>query len=199
MGRIKSAWEIALEKTEGMEIDQDKIRHNTEIDRIRRTAGQYITAEEGEESAEDLKKKLSSFTPSLVREALTGTIINSMVLPQDSESAAKKTAKIRILIETAFPSDSIISYYDQISQHLSQYPEHRDKLMEQLKAQIEPMLKEKEEAMREKYGQAVHLTIENDKESLEMVRSYLDRLTSQYQGTLDEAKERMKSLLENYR
>ncbi len=199
MGRIKSAWEIALEKTEGMEIDQEKIRHNTEIDSIRRTAGQYITADEGEENDEEVKKKLSAYDSALVREALTGTIINSMVLPQEKESAEKKTARIRTLLETAFPSGEILSYYDQICQHLSQYPEHREKLMEQLKAQIEPMLKEKEEAMREKYGQAVHLTIENDKESLEMVRNYLDRLTSQYQGTLDEAKERMKRLLENYR
>lgn len=199
MGKIKSAWEIALEKTEGMEIDQEKIRHNTEIDRIRRTAGQFITADEGEENEEELEKKLSASDPALVREALTGTIINSMVLPQEKESAAKKTARIRTILRIAFPSDAILSYYDQISQHLSQYPEHREKLMEQLKAQIEPMLKEKENAMREKYGQPVHLTIENDKESIEMVRNYLDRLTGQYQGTLDEAKERMKSLLENYR
>lgn len=196
MGRIKSAWEIALEKTEGMEIDQEKIRHNSEIDRIRRTAGHFISADEGEENEEDLRKELSASEPSLVREALTGTIINSMVLPQEKESAEKKTARIRTLLQIAFPSEDILSYYDQISQHLSQYPEHREKLMEQLKAQIEPMLKEKEEAMREKYGQAVHLTIENDKESLEMVRNYLDRLTGQYQGTLDDAKERMKSLLE---
>lgn len=199
MGRIKSAWEIALEKTEGMEIDQEKIRHNTEIDRIRRAAGQYITADEGEENEEDLKKRLSASDPLLVREALESTVINSMVLPQDKDSAEKKTVRIRTLLEIAFPSEDILSYYDQITEYLSQYPEHREKLMEQLKAQIEPMLKEKETAMREKYGQAVHLTIENDKESLEMVRNYLDRLAGQYQGTLDEAKEKMKSLLGNYR
>lgn len=195
MGKIRSAWEIALEKTEGMEIDQEKIRHNTEIDRIRRIAGQYITADEGEGSEEDLKAKLSSFPSALVREALTSTIMNSMVLPQDGSAVEEKTKRIRTLLSIAFPSADILSYYDQISQHMAQYPKHKEEMMKQLKEQLEPMLRQKEETMREKYGQSVHLTIENDKESLEMVKNYIDRLNSQYQQTLDNAKENMKALL----
>ena len=195
MGKIRSAWEIALEKTEGMEIDQEKIRHNTEIDRIRRIAGQYITADEGEDSEEDLKAKLSSFPSALIREALTSTIMNSMVLPQDGSAVEEKTKRIRTLLSVAFPSDDILSYYDQISQHMAQYPKHKEEMMKQLKEQLEPMLRQKEETMREKYGQSVHLTIENDKESLEMVKNYIDRLNSQYQQTLDNAKETMKALL----
>ena len=42
MGRIKSAWEIALEKTESIEVDENKIRHNADIDAIRRKAGAYL-------------------------------------------------------------------------------------------------------------------------------------------------------------
>ena len=195
MGKIRSAWEIALEKTEGMEIDQEKIRHNTEIDRIRRIAGQYITADEGEGSEEDLRAKLSSFPSALVREALTSTIMNSMVLPQDGSAVEEKTKRIRTLLSIAFPSADILSYYDQISQHMAQYPKHKEEMMKHLKEQLEPMLRQKEETMREKYGQSVHLTIENDKESLEMVKNYIDRLNSQYQQTLDNAKENMKALL----
>ena len=38
MGRIKSAWEIALEKTESIDVDENKIRHSANIDAIRRKA-----------------------------------------------------------------------------------------------------------------------------------------------------------------
>ena len=38
MGRIKSALEIAMEKTENIAIDENKIRINQENERIRRIA-----------------------------------------------------------------------------------------------------------------------------------------------------------------
>lgn len=34
MGRIKSAWEIALERTENIEVDAEKIRHSANIEAI---------------------------------------------------------------------------------------------------------------------------------------------------------------------
>lgn len=194
MSRIKSAWEIALEKTEGMEIDQEKIRHNSTIDKIRRIAGTYIT--DNEESKESLKNKLKEFSPSLLKEALSQTVLNSLVLPQDDTGLDEKREKIAAIITIAFPDGEITGLYNEIAAHLMQYPKHKEELVKKLKDQIEPMLREKEAQMREKYGQSVHLTIENDKEAMEMVKSYIDRLNQQYQEVLDEGKAEIKKKLE---
>ncbi len=194
MSRIKSAWEIALEKTEGMEIDQEKIRHNSTIDKIRRIAGTYVT--DNEESKESLKNKLKEFSPSLLKEALAQTVLNSLVLPQDDTGLDEKREKIAAIITIAFPDGEITGLYNEIAAHLMQYPKHKEELVKKLKDQIEPMLREKEAQMREKYGQSVHLTIENDKEAMEMVKSYIDRLNQQYQEVLDEGKAEMKKKLE---
>lgn len=196
MGKIKSAWEIALEKTEGMEIDQEKIRHNSMIDKIRRAAGTYITSEE--ESSESLKEKLKEFSPSLLKEALSQTILSSIVLPQDDSGLDEKREKIAAIITLAFPDGEITALYNEISSQLMQYPKHKEELLTKLKDQIEPMLRQKEEAMREKYGQSVHLTIENDKEAMEMVKSYIDRLNNQYQEVLDEGKAEIRKKLSQY-
>ena len=51
-------------------------------------------------------------------------------------------------------------------------------MMDQLKSQFEPMLREKEEKMRAQYGECPHLTFENDKECREMANKYLERLTT---------------------
>lgn len=75
------------------------------------------------------------------------------------------------------------------------YPKHKKELIEKLKEQIEPMLRQKEQAMREKYGEAVHLTIENDKEAMEMVKNYIDRLNAQYLDTLEASKAEMEKLM----
>ncbi len=197
MSRIKSAWEIALEKTEGMEIDQEKIRHNSTIDKIRRIAGTYIT--DNEESKESLKNKLKEFSPSLLKEALSQTVLNSLVLPQDDTGLDEKREKIAAIITLAFPDGEITGLYNEIASHLMQYPKHKEELVKKLKDQIEPMLREKEAQMREKYGQSVHLTLENDKEAMEMVKSYIDRLNQQYQEVLDEGKAEMKKKLEEER
>lgn len=197
MSRIKSAWEIALEKTEGMEIDQEKIRHNSTIDKIRRIAGTYIT--DNEESKESLKDKLKEFSPSLLKEALSQTVLNSLVLPQDDTGLDEKREKIAAIITLAFPDGEITGLYNEIAAHLMQYPKHKEELVKKLKDQIEPMLREKEAQMREKYGQSVHLTLENDKEAMEMVKSYIDRLNQQYQEVLDEGKAEMKKKLEEER
>ncbi len=197
MGKIKSAWEIALEKTDGMEIDQEKIRHNSTIDKIRRIAGTYITNDE--ENVESLKDKFKEFSPSLLKEALSKTVLNSIVLPQDDTGLDEKREKIAAIIALAFPDGEISAIYNEISSQLMQYPKHKEDLLKKLKDQIEPMLRQKEEAMREKYGQSVHLTIENDKEAMEMVKSYVDRLNNQYQEVLERGKAEMKNIMDESR
>lgn len=197
MGRIKSALEIALEKTENMEIDHEKIKHANDIDLIRRIAGSYLSGD-GDMNEENLKEKLSAFPSSLQREAVEQTVLNSMVLPQDESGLEEKTRKISTLLSIVFPKDEIASYYKEIREHLSQYPKHKEELLSRLKEQLEPMLRQKEEALRAKYGQSVHLSIEDDKESMETIRSYLERLDKQYEETLVSAKDEMKRLLDTF-
>lgn len=196
MGRIKSALEIALEKTDAMEIDHEKIKHNSDIDKIRRIAGAYISGDD--ESEESLREKLSAFPSSLQREAIKTTVLNSIVLSDDESGLEDKTKKIASLISIVFPNDEILSYYREISQHLAQYPKHKEELLERLKEQLEPMLREKEEALRAKYGQSVHLSIEDDKDSLETINEYMKKLSNQYSDTLENAKAEMKRMLETF-
>ncbi len=199
MGKIRSAWEIALEKTENMEIDQDKIRHSQDVDKIRRIAGQYITAEEAEADEVSVADALSAFDPATVREALESTVLNSLSLPQDEEAFLTKTKRISTVIKIAFPSEDLLSFYSQVTEQLSQYPAHREDLIKRLKEQLEPMLRQKEEAMRQKYGESLHLTVENDKECMETVKNYLERLNRQYDDTLVNSKETLKELLSGVR
>ena len=84
MGKIRSAWEIALEKTENMEIDQEKIRQNAKIDKIKHIVGSYLISDEGD--FDKLKTQLAEFTLKENREALKTTILNSLVLPQEENT-----------------------------------------------------------------------------------------------------------------
>ena len=193
MGKIKSAWEIALEKTESIEIDENRIRHNATIDAIRRIAGSYLLSDEDTE--EKTAAALAAYGDEDLKEALGQSIINSISLPLTDEEESKKPQRLAFLLSIALKGNGEAEdFLSQILAHVSQYPKHRKQLMEQLKSQFEPMLKEKEERMRQQYGEAPHLTMENDKECREMANKYLERLQKQYQDTLDDAKQQLKEL-----
>lgn len=195
MGKIRSAWEIALEKTENMEIDQEKIRQNAKIDKIKHIVGSYLISDE--EDFDKLKTQLAEFTLKENREALKTTILNSLVLPQEENTGDDRKKRIALLLGYLYPERSeIVDLYNQIVTHVNQYPKHKEELIKQLKAQLEPMLKQKEEALKDKYGESVHLTFESDKECMETLKSYLDRLSNQYTETLDEAKAQLKEMLD---
>lgn len=57
------------------------------------------------------------------------------------------------------------------------------------------MLREKEEKLRAQYGEAPHLSLENDKEYRKVANQYLERLRDQYQEALDDAKKQLKEAL----
>ncbi len=194
MGRIRSAWEIALEKTENMEIDQDRIRRNTQLDGIRRLIGQYMSAESKDADAEALKRKLSQSDQALVKEALATAVLNSLTLPQNEDAYRERRDRILGMLPLCFPQADVSSFYTEVTGQLLEYPRHREELIKRLTEQLEPMLRQKEEAMRQKYGESVHLTVENDKESMEAVKSYIDRLNRQYEDTIANAKETLSDL-----
>lgn len=193
MGRIKSAWEIALERTDDIEIDVDKIRKNETYDKIRRIAGAYLIADTAEN--ESLAEKLSDYTNEDVRYALSQTVLNKLSLPADEVTDDRYT-RISFILSLICKDEQTMELFGQIANFLMQYPIHKKQLIEQMKAQFEPLLREKEAKMREQYGESFHVSLEQDKEFLDILKKNLERLDEQYNATLADAKEQLKGCLE---
>ena len=83
----------------------------------------------------------------------------------------------------------------QITAFLKQYPEHQKQLYEQLKEHFRPMLEEKAQQLREKYGQDIPLSLENDKEFVQVANKQLEELRKQYESNLDAAKSQLETIL----
>lgn len=192
MGKIKSAWEIALERTENIVVDSDRIRHNQTIDKIRRVAGAFLVADTN--TIDKTREELSGFSKEDLKEALTLTVLNGLTLPSD-EITDDRYERLASIFEIINSNQDASTLFSQITNLLKQYPMHKKQLLEQMKAQFEPMLREKEAQMREQYGQEVQLSLENDKEFAQAIRQNIEKLDNQYQQTLDNAKEQLKALL----
>lgn len=192
MGRIKSAWEIALERTDDIEIDVDRIRKNETYEKIRKIAGAYLLAETAENDS--LAEKFSDFSDDDLREALTQTVMNKLTLPS-GEVMDDRYERVAFILTQIARNESTMELFGQIANFLMQYPIHKKQLIEQMKAQFEPILREKEAKMKEQYGESFHVSLEQDKEFLEILKKNLERLDEQYNATLQDAREQLKGCL----
>lgn len=195
MGRIRSAWEIALEKTRDIEIDKAKLEKENNITVARTLAGRYLNYDE--EISEDALKKEYEKIAGLdgVRDGIRTSIMQNLTLPAETV-LNDRYERLETLASLISGNDSqVMSLMRQITAFLKQYPEHQKQLYEQLKEHFRPMLEEKAQQLREKYGQDIPLSLENDKEFVQVANKQLEELRKQYESNLDAAKSQLEAIL----
>lgn len=195
MGRIRSAWEIALEKTQDIEIDKTKLEKENNITAARTLAGRYLNYDE--EMNEDALKKEYEKIAGLdgVRDGIRTSIMQNLTLPSETV-LNDRYERLETLASLISGNDSqVMSLMRQITAFLKQYPEHQKQLYEQLKEHFRPMLEEKAQQLREKYGQDIPLSLENDKEFVQVANKQLEELRKQYESNLDAAKSQLETIL----
>lgn len=195
MGRIRSAWEIALEKTQDIEIDKAKLEKENNITAARTLAGRYLNYDE--EMNEDALKKEYEKIAGLdgVRDGIRTSIMQNLTLPSETV-LNDRYERLETLASLISGNDSqVMSLMRQITAFLKQYPEHQKQLYEQLKEHFRPMLEEKAQQLREKYGQDIPLSLENDKEFVQVANKQLEELRKQYESNLDAAKSQLEAIL----
>lgn len=194
MGKIKSAWEIALEKTEGITIDKEKMKYQSDVEKARKAAGSYMLADKADDEA--FKNNLKDIDPKAMKEGLLMTADANISLPESEEGNEERFRRIKTIIAIASDNNSnALALTDELIGFLNQYPLHRKDLVEKMKAQYKPILDEKSEKLSKQYGQDIHLSYESDKEFMEAASKNLERLENQYQQTVRNAKAQLKQMI----
>ena len=192
MGKIKSAWEIALEKTQDISIDKDKLRRSEQLESARKAIGAYLN--DDDTKIENLQKAMDAADESIRKDALAKAILGAISINMDPEDSVIWT-KIKTLASMATSEPDVPAFLDQIAGYIKQYPEHRKSLIEKLKAQYQPMLDEKEQELSRKYGQDVHLSLDTDKEFVQIATQNLKQLDKQYDAAIQNAKDELKNII----
>ncbi len=195
MSRIKSAWEIALEKTENIEVDRNKLKKDENIKKARSLAGSFLNDDEHMSYAE-LERQFSAFEdPEAAKEGIKISLLQNLSLNTDEDVTHRydRLSSLASLISSG--NEAVNDLMSQIISFLKQYPEHRKQLLEQLKQHFTPVLEQKAAQLREKYGQDVPVSPENDPEFLKIAQQNLEQLAKQYEDTLKDAKEKLNTLI----
>ena len=196
MAIIKSAWELALEKTEGLQIDSEKIKSELTIKEGRQIAAALLN--DIDVTMEETAERYHAFSgekKKLIKEGMALTLLSNLTLPRNSlfKDTFSKVLDLGLII--ADGNEQVKEILGQLEGFFTQYLENQDDLIERLKTQFEPHLKQKEAQLRAQYGPNFTLRPEQDAEFMKILDQQLSKLDDQYTQILTQAKEQINELL----
>jgi len=194
MGEIKSAWELALERTADIKGDKSSIRLNELKKSGQKIASDFLESESPEQ--ETLKKTFKAFSKEerpTVEKAALEIFLSHITLPREDTYREKIELVMQGLQSIINEKRVIQELGTQIVQFFGQYLEHREQLSEQLKQHYMPQLRQKQEALKKQYGYEVELKPEQDPEFSNLLRKNFQKLEAQYQDALNQMKDQIRN------
>lgn len=195
MSEIKSALELALEKTEGVHGNKEKLLEHDTIQQGKMIASKYLQDPENPENEiGGFLKGVEEKKLSWLKEGIFKTLLSNINLPAEEEDLLK----LKVL-ETGFCTiiktrQQISQMLGQLNQFFSQYLKNKEELKEHLSTQFTPKLKQKAEELSRKTGSEIILDPSSDPEFLLALKQNTALLNNQYQEALANFKDQLRSL-----
>lgn len=196
MAFIKSALEIAMERTKDVKIDPEAIKLEILVKEGRKFASEYLFTINF--NKEELKIKIKGYSGDSKKvfiEGLIKTFLSNIILPKNDNFEELLQNIESGLFDTSKNKKDISVMIEQIKQFFIQYLENRNQLVEAVKQQYAPKLMQKKQELAQQYGHEVDISPEQDPEFMEMLKSNLLKMETQYNGSLIEAKKELGKIL----
>ena len=184
MSEIKSALELALERTENVASDKKGLRAH-EV----RQEGKRLVSRLSDDPSTDVKKALKQYSGEelrWVKEGFFQVIVTQLSLPT-TEADLSRIAHVETGLSTIIKDSSSLKYlFEQAHQLLKQYLENRHHLIEQLRTAFADRMRKREEELARQFGHAVKLDPAQDPEFAGALQQHMGRLQQQYEGVLEQ-------------
>lgn len=183
MARIKSAWEIALEKTQDIEIDENKYRSDKLEKEGKALAGSYLN--NTDKSLDEVVAKYASYSDEdrkCVRDGMLSTVFSNVSLPTDEmyELRFNRTCDLMNVITQG--DAQAMGLMQQIGGFFKQYIDCKKDFITRMEAQIRQAMETNPESV-------------NKQQYTQIIDQNIRKMDSQYSGALENTKEALKQLL----
>ena len=186
MARIKSAVEIALEKTESVRGDKKSINQFETRQKGKKLANEFL--ENPKVSMDDEIKKTPKDERTSLKQGVYDVLCSQLVLP-DTEADLKRVETAAKGLQTVLNDSRFNQLSKQLSQVLHQFMDESARYEEAIKRQYAPKLKQKEEEIARRLGQKVTLDPFQDPEFVTFYNQNMKTLKDNYQAAIDQIKE----------
>lgn len=198
MAMIKSALELALEKTRDMKVDEAAVKAAEAKTAGKKAAGRYLE----DAASEDLARTIASQgaeSREAFRRAVFDVLLALVQLPS-GEIQAEKLASVTQGLEivagaadrpSAAKSQAVKQAAEmmrQVGSFMARYLEDMKQVDQAIRTQWAPKLREKERQASARMGREVRLDPMADKEFSEFYKQNVDQARAGYQQALDGAK-----------
>jgi len=192
MGAIKSAYEIAMENSKGIEANKELVEQT----RLR-DEGKKLVSKILDDASFDLKAALKPYDAAqvkLVKEGLLQSLLANLVLPPDEFGATNTKRLGEAVGAIVTDAKKVAMIFGQLDGFFKEYIGERHRLVDAVEKQYAPKLRKKEDELSRQMGRPVKINPAADPEFQSIVRQYLSQLDAKYGEALDGAKEEIKAL-----
>jgi hypothetical protein len=198
MSKIKSALELALERTAEVEIDKEALRKDEYTRKGKAAARKYLENPKSLSLSEEIEARKEE-EQTWFRNGVIETLLANLTLPR-YESDLSRFPPIADALKSlgkkkGAEAENLAYLLGQYEDLFKQYLQNILQLEEQLKTQWEPRLRQKEQQLKQQTGQTVRLTPEQDPEFAKVLSDELARLDAQYAEILSRGKEEIRKLV----
>ena len=190
--KIKSAFEKAWERVEGLEAKEEKVQELEYLPQGARLAAKYL-----EEEKYDLLAALSSYDQKVrafVAKGVESTLLDNIYLPRNERDRQQSKRAIEGLSLLKKSKNRVAGVTDRIEQLFHQYELARRQIYDRTKAEFEAAIMQ---ALQQQLGTAVraNVNVENHPEFQQRWHQIMARLNFQYEEALKELKQQLSSIL----
>ena len=197
MGIIKTALEIALEKTENIKSDKSSIDQFEMKQKGKKLANDFLS--DGADITEELKKYSSDRKKSL-KQGLFDVFVTQIALPvtdEDQKRLEKTGQGLAAIIDNQKNRNEFSLMYSQLLQLVNQYLQETAHYDQALRQQYAPKLRQKEEEIARRIGREIALDPMQDPEFIAFYNQNMAALKNNYDPVIEQAKEEARRLFNN--
>jgi len=193
MGKIKSALEIAMERTESVASDKSSIGQFEAKQKGKKLANEYL--EGSVKSLEDEIKKSSGEEQASLKQGVFDILISQITLPVVKDDMNRIEAAGRGL-GAVIGGKRFADIAKQMVGVLNQYLDEAEQYEEAIKRQYAPKLRQKEEEISRRIGRHVKLDPFQDPEFVAFFNQNMNTLKTNYEGAIAQIREEATRLYE---
>ncbi|MDR2632815.1 MAG: hypothetical protein LBC51_04230 [Treponema sp.] len=186
MGRIKSALEIALERTESVKSDKAGIEQFEARQQGKRLANEFL--ENPKKSLEEALKKAPKEALVSLKQGIFDVLSAQIGLPA-SRDDEKRLELVGKGLQAIIGDARFTSLYKQFTQLISRYLNEAAQYEEAIKRQYAPKLRKKEEDFARRTGRQVQLDPFQDPEFVAFYQQHMQALKSNYEAAVQQIQE----------
>jgi len=193
MGVIKTALEIALEKTESVKSDKSGIYQFEINQKGKKLANDFL--EKGDINfPSEIKKVPDEYKPGL-KQGIFDILVTQITIPTDNEGQNRLEKAGKGLSEIIGKSE-FTTMFKQLLQLTGQYLQEMTHYDQAIRQQYAPKLRQKEEELGRRLGREIRIDPMQDPEFVAFYNQNINALKSNYEGIIEQAKSETKRLFE---